>query len=129
VAKKKSTDTSKTTKSINKRVKKTEQTSIKESINKPIESSIDKVLEEEIKIKKYKAKINKVEDNAVIINLSGYSKRVYFDLSFNDLEYLRKNKKAYTNRVLDIYYIGDISNIFKVTILPLKSLDDIGNGY
>jgi len=96
---------------------------------KPVDEIVPKEIEEEIKIKKYKVKIRKVEDNAIIVNIAGYSKRVYFDLTFNDLDYLRKNKKAFTNRIVDIYYIGDISDAFKVTILPLKGLEDIGSGY
>jgi len=96
---------------------------------KPVNEIVPKEIEEEIKIKKYKVKIRKVEDNAIIVNIAGYSKRVYFDLTFNDLDYLRKNKKAFTNRIVDIYYIGDISDAFKVTILLLKGLEDIGNGY
>lgn len=78
-------------------------------------------------IKKYKVKINKVEDNAVIVTLAGYSKRIYFDLPFRQLESLRGNKQAYTNKIIDIFYIGDISDIFNVRILPLKSIEDIGN--
>ena len=65
---------------------------------KPVNEIVPKEIEEEIKIKKYKVKIRKVEDNAIIVNIAGYSKRVYFDLTFNDLDYLRKNKKAFTNR-------------------------------
>ena len=80
-------------------------------------------------IKKHKIKINYVEDSAVVVTLAGYSKRIYFDLPFKELEYLRENKNAYRNKVLDIYYIGNIADAFNVTILPLKNLSDIGNGY
>ena len=83
----------------------------------------------EEKIKKYKVKINYVEDNAIVFTLAGYSKRIYFDLPFKQLEYLRDNKKSYINKILNIYYTGDISNAFGVSILPLKNIEDIGNKF
>lgn len=91
--------------------------------------NLDSVNEEAIeeKIKKYKVKINNVENNAIIFTLSGYSKRIYFDLPFKELEYLRDNKNSYKNKILNIYYIGDISDVFSVKILPLKNLKDIGD--
>lgn len=78
-------------------------------------------------IKKHKVKINYVENNAIIFTLAGYSKRVYFDLPFKELEYLRDNKNSYKNKILNIYYIGNILDVFSVKILPLKNLSDIGN--
>ena len=96
-------------------------------LNKNIEVKETQLKEE--KIKKHKVKINYVEDNAVVITLAGYSKRIYFDLPFRELEYLKDNKNAYRNKILNIYYTGDISNVFKVCILPLKSLKDIGDRF
>lgn len=80
-------------------------------------------------IKKYKVKINYVENNAIVFTLCGYSKRIYFDLPFKELEYLRENKNTYRNKILSIYYIGDITDITNVKILPLKNISDIGNKF
>jgi adenylate cyclase class IV len=85
--------------------------------------------EKQEKIKKHKFKIYKVENNSFIINIVGYAKRVYFDLPFKELEYLRDNKNSYINKLLTVYYIGDISDVFSVQILPLKSLTDIGDRF
>ena len=102
----------------------------KKKINK-IENKdikIEKVeTEKEEEIKKFMVRINKVEDNAIIATIGGYSKRIYFDLSFRDLEYLRDHRRAYINKMLTIYYIGDIFDAFKVKILPIKSLEHIGS--
>ena len=78
-------------------------------------------------IKQHKVKINKVENNAVIVKIGGYDKRIYFDLNFKELEYIRDHKNAYINKMLTIYYMGDITNAFGVTILRIKNLSDIGS--
>lgn len=89
----------------------------------------DEVVKEIESIKTHRVRINYVEDNAIVINLSGWAKRVYFDLSFGELDYIRCNKKKYNNKLLKLLYIGDINKPFEVKILPIKSLDDIGNPY
>ena len=78
-------------------------------------------------IKMFKIKINYVEDNSIVVNLSGYSKRIYFDLPFNELDYIRSNKNQYKGKIVTIYYIGNISDPFTVKILPIKSIGLIGN--
>jgi len=79
-------------------------------------------------IKEYKVKIIKAEDKAFIVEFFGYSKRIYFDLPFNQLEYVRSNKSKYKNKLLRIYYIGEL-NAFTGTILPVTSLDDVVTMY
>lgn len=94
------------------------------------EIKLDKTIKlKEEQIKKHKVKINYVEDNAIVFTLAGYSKRIYFDLPFKELEYLKDNKKAYRNKILNIYYTGDISDAFNVCILPLKNIEDIGDRF
>ena len=95
-------------------------------LNKNIE--VKEELKEE-QIKKHKVKINYVEDNAVVVTLAGYSKRIYFDLPFRDLEYIRENKNAYRNKILNIYYTGNIADAFNVSILPIKDMKDIGDRF
>lgn len=80
-------------------------------------------------IQMFKVKINYVEDNSVVVTLGGYSKRIYFDLSSHDLEYIRDHKLEYGGKLLTIYYMGDVSNPFTVKILPVKSIQDIGSVY
>jgi hypothetical protein len=80
-------------------------------------------------IKVFKVKINYVEENSLVVNLHGWAKRINFELSFNDLDYIRQNKKSYSNKYLTIWYVGDILNPFTVNILPIKSLNDIGDGH
>lgn len=86
---------------------------------------------EEEEIKKHKLKINEVDVKhgrkpAFIVSIGGHSKRIYFDLTFKELGYLKDNKNAYINKMLTIYYIGDINNAFNIKILPIRSLSDIG---
>lgn len=91
---------------------------------------IDNIEKDEIEdIKIYKTKIYNVEDKALLITIGGVPKRVYFDLSFKDLEYYKDNKDSYKNKLLTIYYIGDLSDLKKVKILPVKNLDDIGGRF
>lgn len=78
-------------------------------------------------IKMYKVKINYVEDNDIVVTLHGFAKRVYFDLPFGELDYIRNHKLSYKNKFLTIYYIGNILDAFSVNILPIKTLEDIGN--
>lgn len=91
--------------------------------------TVDEEVEEVEEIKMYKVKINYVEDDSIVVNLSGFSKRIYFDLPFNVLEYLRENKNQYNGKFVKIYYIGNILDPFTVKILPLKSMDVIGDIY
>jgi NAD/NADP transhydrogenase alpha subunit len=97
------------------------------SKSKNIKTELEK--EKDEKINMFKVKINYVEDNAIVTTVAGYAKRIYFDLTFKDLEYIKENKKAYENKMLTIYYIGDILDAFNTKILPIKSLDDIGVSY
>jgi len=78
-------------------------------------------------IKKHKVKIYNVENVAFIANVGNVPKRIYFDLSFKDLEYLREHKESYKNKILTIYYTGNIADMSTVKILPVKSLEDIGS--
>lgn len=91
------------------------------------EKTIEK--EEAYDIKKYKVRIYNVEDNCVLANVGSTPKRIYFDLTFKDLEYYREHKNSYKNKILNIYYIGNLSDIKNVKILPIKSLDDIGGRF
>ena len=84
------------------------------------------IIQPKEELKKHISKIMTVENNAVIISIAGYAKRVYFDFNFKDLEYYREHKNAYINKMLTIWYIGDITNAFTVKILPIKDLTDIG---
>jgi hypothetical protein len=86
-------------------------------------------LDKEEKINMFKVRISYVEDNAIVATVAGYAKRIYFDLTFKDLQYLKDNKKAYENKMLTIYYIGDVLDAFNTKILPIKSLTDIGVSY
>ena len=80
-------------------------------------------------IKKHKVKIYNVEDVAFLANFGGIPKRIYFDLSFKDLEYVRANKNSYKNKFLTVYYTGNIADMSTVKILPVKNLEDIGSRY
>ncbi len=86
-------------------------------------------IEKEEKINMFKVRISYVEDNAIVATVAGYAKRIYFDLTFKDLQYLKDNKKAYENKMLTIYYIGEVLDAFNTKILPIKNLDDIGVSY
>lgn len=80
-------------------------------------------------MKKCKLKILYVEDNALVVDLLGWSKRVYFDLPFSQLEYIRSNKNNYKGKLVEVVYVGDLKDAFKVKILRLKNIDDIGSKY
>ena len=77
----------------------------------------------------FKIKINYVEDSSIVVTLGGYSKRIYFDLPFSQLEYIREYRSQYKGKMLTIYYIGNILDPFTVKILPVKSIEDIGTPY
>ena len=102
-----------------------------EELNSDVISYVQEVDMEEVmegtmeEIKRYKLKILYVENNALVVNLFGWSKRVYFDLPFSQLDYIRCNKNRYKGKLVDIAYMGDISKPFEVKILPLKSIDSI----
>ena len=97
------------------------------------EKAIEKeeLIEEEPieEIKMTKVKIYNVEKKAFLANVFGIPKRIYFDLAFKDLEYLHDNLQSYKNKMLRIYYIGNPSDMRNVRILPIKSLEDIGNRF
>ena len=88
----------------------------------------NKKIEKEEEIKTTKVKINKVEDNAFVVRVGGHFKRVYFDLTFKELDYLRNNKNAYIGKMLTVLYMGDIDDAFNVKIIRVKQLSDIGSG-
>lgn len=88
---------------------------------------VDRIIEKKEELKTTAVRINTVEDDAFIATIGGYSKRIYFDLSFEDLKYLRDNKLSFVGKMLTIFYLGDIEKAFEVTILPFKSFTNIGS--
>jgi hypothetical protein len=87
---------------------------------------VDNIIEKkEDNVRTITVRINTVEDDAFIATIGGYSKRIYFDLNNDDLEYLRNNKLVFVGKMLTIFYLGDIEKAFDVTILPVNSLHGI----
>jgi len=64
-------------------------------------------------IKKVSLNILKVEENAIMVNIDGWRRRIYFEDGF-DASILHKNKD------IEIQYKGDITDPFKVEFLKLK---------
>jgi hypothetical protein len=109
--------------------KKTKKEKIEKSNIEKIDIEKIDIMEKQEEIKKYKAKIYNVEDKAVLVNFLNTPKRIYFDLTFKELEYYKENKNSYKNKTLNIYYIGDITDKKTIKILPIKSLEDIGDRF
>lgn len=110
---------------LNKNEKETKKNNSQKTEKKSIHNDIHN---DDIKdMKKSIVKINYVEKNCLVVDLFGWSKRVYFDLDFKELDIIRNEPKKYSEKNVSIYYFGDIKNPFKVRILPLKSLSDIQN--
>ena len=63
-----------------------------------------------------------VEDNAIMIMVNGWVRRVYFDLSWKDKEKWIENYKHYKGRNFTINYIGDFNDAHTVKLLPIKSI-------
>lgn len=63
-----------------------------------------------------------VEDNAIMIMVGDWVRRVYFDLSWKDKEKWQENYKHYKGRNFIINYIGDFNNAHTVKLLPIKLL-------
>lgn len=87
-----------------------------------IESKInlEKEIDEEQKIKNFDTTILEVEDNSIIVNISGWRTRYYFDLSEKVLEDIRNNKKLYEGRKIKLEYQGDLEDVFTLVRLPIK---------
>ena len=83
-------------------------------LNKTITKDLDE-------IKSIKTNILEVEDNAIMIMVAGWVRRVYFDLSFKELEAYRDIKNYYKGKLITINYIGDFSDAHTVKLLPVKT--------
>lgn len=68
------------------------------------------------KIKTVKLPILKIEKHAVIVKLDGWRKRVYLNLSKQDMKKLKKG------RMISIKYKGDIEDVHTVEFLPLNKV-------
>ena len=64
-----------------------------------------------------------VEDNAIMIMVGGWVRRVYFDLSWSDKEKWLKNYKHYKGRNFTINYVWSFNDAHTVKLLPIKILE------
>ena len=93
-----------------------------ENINTTDDIIIENTIPEVDEIKTIELQSLDTEENAIMIMVSGWVRRVYFDLSWKDKEIWKYNYKHYKGRNFTINYIGDFNDAHTVKLLPIKSL-------
>jgi hypothetical protein len=58
--------------------------------------------------------VHDVEEDALIVNVDGWRKRVYFD------ESLTKEQREKIGRLINVKYFGDLEDVHSLKFLPLK---------
>lgn len=68
----------------------------------------------EPELKEVLLEVHDVEEDALIVNINGWRKRVYFD------ELLTKEQKEQFGRLINVKYFGDLEDVHSLKLLPLK---------